>query len=209
ARKDRFEDALKLMTQLDRGPAEKLETSLRSSLDYERAWCLRQTGKADEAAAIYRRLTASGTSGELNLHATLDLSGIELTAKHYEEAAKLLHKVRDQLAPQGPKAPRDIQETATYRLAVCEYEFNHLQPAAARSEDLIKNFPEISVAASATFFWGEALVKAGRHERAITYLTKVVENNAKDEACGPALLRLGESHAVLQHWSQSEHAFAD
>jgi TolA-binding protein len=63
--------------------------------------------------------------------------------------------------------------------------------------------------ASARFHAGESFFRLGRHEDAVKHLTHLVDDFADSKEHGPALLRLGESLANLQHWARSERVFTE
>ncbi|MGD8454072.1 MAG: tetratricopeptide repeat protein [Phycisphaerae bacterium] len=202
ARQDHCDQALESIRGLEREGLGKLSASLQSAVRYEKAWCLRQLGKTDEAQEAYRALVEA--PGELHVHAALELAEIKAAAGHHEQAGQLLQRVRA-----GTDVPPAVQERATYRLGVCEFELGHDTEAIKLLEGFLEAYPDSSLVASASFFCGEASFRAGQHEKAVTHLTRIAERFAGDAVHGPALLRLGEALAVLQRWARSEKVFAD
>ncbi len=206
ARQERYDDALKLIAKSDQETAGKMDPSLRAALLYEKAWALRQLGRTDEAAGVYRQLLAAGTP-KSNAYAMLELAAIEADAGRHESAAKLLAQVLE-LPRSGDAAARDLREQATYRMAVCEYEMSKFQPAARRFGEFIDEFPKSAMVASALFFCGDAQFKVKRYERASEHLARVTTEFSDDDVYPAALLRLGECAAQLQRWKTSGRAFS-
>jgi TolA-binding protein len=207
ARQNRHEDALKAIERVEQEFAGALDPSLRATVQYEKAWCLRESGREDAAADAYRKLLAQDSIESVDVHALLELGGIEERAGRYEAAVKVLRRLRQVAAARSADVPRAVLEQGTYRLGVCEFELDHFEQAAGVLEEFITKFPESSLAASASFFCGESLFKTGRQERAVSHLTRVVEEHGSDPICGPSLLRLGECLAGLQRWARSEQVF--
>ena len=208
ARQGRHEDALEAVELVERGPVERLTPSLRSSLRYEKAWCLRELGRSDEAGETYATLLDAEASAGVNLHAMLELGEIESGAKRYEPAAKVLRRLRESLSRRPTEEFRELREQGTYRLAVCEFELGRFDEAAKLFEEFLSTFEGSSLRASAGFYAGESCFKTGRHERAAVHFVRVVKNHGSDAVVGPSLLRLGECLAVLQRWAASEKIFS-
>ena len=207
ARQNRHADAIKAIDQVDRKRGSTLDASLRAALRYERAWCLRELGRLDEAAGVYRELLDEGLAGDFNVHAMLELSGIEFNAERFEAAAERLRRLRMIIQGDSTQVPRELREQATYRLAVCEFELGHFDQAAELCEEFLDTFEGSSLTASASFYCGEAWFKLGRHQKAVKSLTRIAEDFDTDPVLGPSLLRLGESLAALQRWARSERVF--
>ncbi|HEY3245885.1 MAG TPA: tetratricopeptide repeat protein [Phycisphaerae bacterium] len=208
SRLNRPADALKAIKQVEEAGG-NLDDSLRSALRYEQAWCLRELGRGGEAAESYRQLLDDKGSSELNAHALLELAGIEFGAKRYDEAAKLLRRLRSAIQSDASGVPRELQEPAAYRLATCEYELHHFAESLELFEEFIAKFGSSPLIPSASFLCGDACMQTGKHERAIGHLQRVVEQYPSDAACGPSLLRLGECLAERQRWAASEKTYAE
>ena len=208
ARQDRYEDAVAAIQEAEKA-ADSLPAALLATLRYEKAWCLRTLGRADEAAHAYDQLLSDGQEGELGVHAMLELAGVHFDAGRFEQAAAILRQLRDKMQSAEDTVPATVREQATYRLGVCEFELKRFREAAAMFEEFVKAFPASSLSASACFFAGEAFFDLGRHDRAVEHLSRVAESYQEDPVYGPALLRLGESLAALQKWSRSEQVFGD
>jgi TolA-binding protein len=198
-----------------RGEAEGLDPALRATIAYEEAWLLRALDRDEDAAAAYRRLldlpagrgTADETRATLAAHGRLELAELEADAGRYDEAARLLRELIGTVE-QAPEGARALREPATYRLGVYEYSRESHADAIARLEEFIRLFPESDSVVSAHLLAGEALFTTGSHQRAAEHL-RVAAAKGTDATRAPALLRLGECLAVLQHWARSEEAFAE
>jgi TolA-binding protein len=207
ARQDKHAEALRAVKEVERRGDADLPASLRTSLLYEKAWSLRETGQVGEAAAAYRALLESEPDGEPKAYALLDLAGIEADAGRYESAGQLLQRLRELLGGGLSDVPAEVRERAAYRLAVCEFELGRFQEAGDLFAEFIEAFPKSELLASASAFCGEALLRVGRHERAVKHLRRVVEHHSDDPAYAASLLRLGDCLAVLQRWAESEKVF--
>lgn len=208
ARQDEHEAALKLIKRIERDDFAGLDDAARVAVQYEKSWCLRETGKLDEAADAYRDLLRNDGHNDLNAHALLELSGIEFNAERYEPAAELLRRLRDARRSDTENVSDELWERGCYRLAVCDFKTDRFSASAQTFEEFLREFPASELVASASFFCGEALFKTGEHRRAASHLDRVVEKFVSDAVYGPSLLRLGECQALMQHWTKSERAFA-
>lgn len=207
ARQDRYADAVEAVISIEKDSFEKLDPSLRATLTYEKAWCLRELGRFDEAAEAYRRLLKEEHDADLNVHAVVELAGIELNAKRFDEAANLLQRVYKTIEAEPDQVPPELREQAVYRLAVCEFELGRYKEVAKLLETFVEAFPQSSLRASASFYCGEAAFKLSRHELAVKHLSRVAEEFKDAPVYGPSLLRLGEALAALQRWARSERVF--
>ncbi len=215
ARQDRHAEALEAINEMERARASDPHgpgipvPSLQAAVQYEKAWCLRELGRPEEAAQVYRGLIDKDKTGGLDVHALLELSGIEFGANRFEDAAKPLRRLRTIMASEAVSVPIAVREQTTYRLGVCEFELDRFDEAARLLEEFIEAFPDSSLMASASFYCGEALFRLGRHDRAAKHLSRVVEEYDDDQVWGPSLLRLGECLSASQRWARSERAFAE
>lgn len=206
ARQDRHKDAIRAIQQAERKLSDA-DATLRRNLQYEKAWCLRKLEKSAEAGEVYRALLAEGTEDTLTVHAILELAEIESEAKRHKQAAVLLKRLRDIAGKRGETVPSKVREQSTYRLAASEFELGNHEQASDLFGELVRDFPESELMASASFLCGEALFKQGKHARAVKHLVRVVERFKGDPTYGPALLRLGECLATQQKWARSEQVF--
>ena len=206
ARQGQHATALAEIEEVEQRHAADLDNSLLMAVWYEKAWCLRELDRPDEAAATYSKVLTRGKAGALRNHAMLELAELEAEAADYSKAAQRLRTLRSQGA-QSEAVSEELLERATYRLGVCEFRLENLEAAIVLFEEFVDRFPKSTLMASASLLCGEALFKTGGYDRAVNHLRRVVENHSDDEAYGPSLLRLGESQAVLQRWKRSEDVF--
>ncbi len=202
ARLNRTADAIKEIDAVESGSA-KLDPALLATLRYEKAWCLRTSGRESDAVPIYKSLLDS-PDAQLASQTALELADIEMRTQRFAAAGELLKRIK-----LDESADPAIAEQASYRIAVCDYEQGKFAEAADGFTSFLKSHPKSSQIASANALCGEALVKAGNPAAAVAKLKRVTEQFPDDPACGPALLRLGETLATLQRWPESRQAFAD
>lgn len=207
SRQNRHADAVRLIERLEKEGPDRLDGPLRSALAYEKAWCLKALGQPDRAAEALKSLVESNAA-ELAPHAALELAELHAAAGRHAEAAQLLSHLRDTWRKDATRVPPAVREPALYRLGVCAFEQGNDEAAAKAFEEVLDEYPDSGLRASAGYFAGEALARLGRHDAAARALAQVVEKHSDDPAYGPALLRLGESLAALQRWARSEEAFA-
>lgn len=206
-RQDRADESLTIIRKLElSGGLERLDPAMRLGLWYEKAWALRSLKQDKEAADAYRLIVAAKDAGELRRNAMLELADLEAGAKQYESAAVLLRQLHEELSSDSA-TPTELREQCVYRLGVCEYELGAYAKASALFEQVVVEFPQSPVRASARFYAGEASFRAGRVARAAEIFTAFLDENAPDEFAAPGLLRLGECHATLQKWALSEEVF--
>lgn len=209
SRQDKHEEAVRAIEAVEERHGSRLEPSLRASLTYELAWCLRALGRTDEAAKAYRSLVDAEAAGPYRAHAVLELAGLEMQVNRYDEAATLLTQLVQSAGDGDAALTADLREQTMYRLGVCAFERKQMRDSAELFEQFVEQFPKSSLMASALFYAGEAQFTLGRFEAAAAHLTRVTEAFEKDAMYEPALLRLGEALAQLQHWARSERVFAE
>jgi len=204
ARQNRYEDAVAAVDEADSAGG-SIDPALRAAAHYEKAWCLRALRRTDEAAAVYQTLIDGSATREYELHALLELAGIEIDAKRFKPASAFLRRIRD--AADDGDVPARVMGQATYRLGVCAFELDQYEDAVGLFEEFLAGYPDSELLASAAFYAGESAFKLGQFERAVKHLTRVTEAFASDEVAGPSMLRLGEALAQLQRFSASERMF--
>lgn len=202
ARQDRHQDALDLIGTMSRSARTSLDPELRSSLAYEKAWCLRALGRPDDAITAYGSLVQEPGGGDLANHGLLEMAELESGAGRADRAESHLEQLLER-----PGLSSDLRGQAMYRLAVCAYEDGRHQDAARRFTAFIDAYPASDLIGSAHLLAGESLFKSGRHGEAARHLEQFVSGDPGSESIGPGLLRLGECHAALQNWPESERAF--
>ncbi len=183
-----------------------LEPRLRASLLYEKAWCLRNLDRPEEAAEAYEAVLRELTEGRLRERSMLELAELEVDAGRHEQAAARLRELRSSISGPG-KAPRNLAEHCTYQLGLCEYHLGNYGAAVELLEEFITSWPDSDLLPAASLLAGEASIAEGRHQEAILHLERVVNDHTEHEAWGPSLLRLGDALAAIQAWPRSEAAF--
>ena len=206
ARQDKNEQAIEAADRAMKSAA-ALEPALASAVQYEKAWCLRELGRSEEAAKVYKSLIDGGLTREYELHALLELAGIESAAKQYQPAAVLLRRIRE--SGDAGDVPADVMEQATYRLGVCEFELGRFGESASLFEEFLATAGDDPLVSSAVFYAGESAFKLGQFERCVKHLARVVDDFSKADVAEPSMLRLGEAYAQLQKFGKSEAVFAD
>lgn len=209
ARQDRYEDAVKALSRVERVDADSLEPELLSNVRYEKAWCLRELGRMDEAVESYGMLLSASGEDSLNAHAVLELAGIHLEGGRYADAGNLLRTLQDEIESKGVKVSARVQEQVLYRLAVCEFELGRMEEAVDRFETFLSNFSDSSLSASACYYAGESHFRLQHFGEARKHLARVVKEFRDDAVYEASLLRLGEALASRQRWSRSERVFTE
>ena len=207
ARLDRHELALQHIASVELDFLDDLESPLKASMFYEKAWCLRKLDRHVEAKIAYHAVIELNNLDRLQRYAMLELAELQADDEYYQDVALILSELlaisRDQ------RTPREILEQAEYRFGVCRFRMDMFDDAASTLEVFIESFPESDMIASASLLCGESLIKTGHYERAQTHLQRVVTHHASNDAYGPSLLRLGEASTTLGQWVRSEKVFAE
>ena len=201
----RHERALAAIERVETNHLADLEPALRASLWYEKAWCLRELDRLDEAAQTYRRVLDEQLNTGVRDYAMLELAELDADGERYEQAAELLRRLQSTRGDAGrdPALNRQVE----YRLGLCEFQLGRREQAASLLESWLNDDPDPALVPSALLLCAESLIGGGGYGRAIEHLDRLVADYPDDEACGPALLRLGTCHAELQQWPHSEQAF--
>jgi TolA-binding protein len=206
ARLDKHTQALDQISATLDGLSDDLAPALVASLLYEKAWCLRALEEREAAGDSYRDLIDMQSEDELYLHALLELAELEADEQQHEEAARLLRALLNDA--HRSTITELLHQQGAYRLGVSEYELGRFAEATKWLDVFTGTYPEHDLVPSALLLCGEAHFKAGAHQRATIPLRDVIERFPDDDDVhGPALLRLGECMAALQHWARSEEAF--
>ena len=207
----RHERALAAIERVETNHLAELEPAMRASLWYEKAWCLRELDRLDEAAQTYRRVLdeeppRGSRAGGVHDHAMLELAELDADGERYQQAADLLRRLRRTRGDAGrdPALNRQVE----YRLGLCEFQLGRRKQAASLLESWLDDEPDPKLVPSARLLCAESLIGGGGYGRAIEHLDRLVADYPDDEACAAALLRLGTCHAELQHWPLSEQAFS-
>ncbi|MBU0716936.1 MAG: tetratricopeptide repeat protein, partial [Planctomycetes bacterium] len=209
SRLERYADALQSIKRIADEFAGKLPPALEASVKYEEAWCLQQTGQTERAADTYRALLAGDVSGDVRIHALLELAALEAETHRYAQAADLLRQLGQAAADPSVVMPSDVRAQQIYRLGVCEFEMGRLAAAADLFNEFITLFPGSPLIGSASFFCGEAQYQMGKYGQAVGNLTRVIEDYSEDPVFAPSLLRLGQCLTELKRWPRAEEVFAE
>ncbi|MCH8270236.1 MAG: tetratricopeptide repeat protein [Planctomycetes bacterium] len=205
ARVGRIENALEELVQVE--SAALVSAALMDTVAYEKAWCLKQLGRTEEASSAYAALLDRDLDPSIRAYGLLDQAAIEMGTEDYSRAAAHLHEVRALVDDTAVTLPEEIDEQSLYRLGVCAYRSGAYEQAAAYLDQFVRGFEHSDLLASASLICGESNFKVGRYSRAATHLQRVVDNFENDPTYPASLLRLGESHVALQHWEKSRELF--
>lgn len=182
----------------------KPEASLSDALNYERARCLRELSRADEAKSVLRDLIDSPGDGSIRAYARLELAAIEEDGGRPAEAAAALAPLFSQNATGLPK---DLVEQAAYRMGAGLFKAGKYAESAPILAKFLTAFPESTLNASVCLMLGESYFKQDKHRQAAPLFKRVTEEFSDDTGAATALLRLGECLANLQDWDGSRAAF--
>lgn len=205
ARLNKHEEALQAIDAAERSHAAGLDAAVKARLIYEKAWCLRETGKEAEAVTAYRALVASHDEQPIAANARLELAEIEGNAKRFKEAAELLEPLNARIAS-GEVAP-EVAERVAYRLAVSRFELQQYDQSAPQLETFIVAWPQSDMMPSARLLCGESWFKQEKPQPAASHFAAIVKDFPEHETAASATLRLAECQAALQQWSESEKTF--
>ena len=179
---------------------------LRASLWYEKAWCLRELGRADEAAEAYQQVIDQDAEHGIANHALLELAEIEFEAGRYRQSVDLLQRVNRNAAA-DPTVPLDLRRQCIYRLGLGEFHMGNHGEAARLLGMWLDDEPDPEIVASARLLCAEALIRTGSYGKATEHLNRVIAEHPSHEAAGPSKLRLGEAYAAQHQWPLSEQTF--
>lgn len=212
ARQKKHAEALASAENLTPSAWTDLESSLRSVLRFELAWCFRELKQPDKAAELYALVVSETGSADLVFRARLELATLEMEAQRWTEAYALLQK----LGESSSIYPKDSNTDATptladevlYRRGTCAYRLARYAEVTALLEPWLQRNANAQTAPGARFMLGDALLREGRASDALTHL-KLVKPGDDRALAAAATLRLGECHAALQQWSESEAVFGE
>ncbi len=207
ARQNKCEDAVESAKRVSIATDSTWSSSLHSTILYEKAWCLNQLGRTNEAMASYRTLIEKHPHSTVRLHAMLDLGVLYTGDKQYAMAIPVLTKLRDALGQSSAQISDEVHEQALHDLAYCQFQTGNYKFAAALFQEFVSRFPDSASIPSASFFGGESLFHIGQQRQALEHFQRVVDFHKQDQTYKPSLLRLGECLGSLQRWPQSEQTF--
>src|SRR5262249_46391780 len=160
-----------------------LDAELKTTLLYEKAWCLRGEKKNAEAIKVYDEIAKSKTIGALRDRAIVEGAELLADAGQLDRAAQLLGPFVTQSSKNTDAA---LTEQASYRLAVCLVNQKKHAEAGAVLERFIREHPDSAMIESASLLYGEASFTAGNNEKAVKPLHRATESKDKKLAA-PAL----------------------
>ncbi len=209
SRLNQCEEALGIIAQLERGDSSSMPASVRQSVLYEKAWCLKQMGRHDDAADAYRSLAGNADRSDLRAHGALELASLLMERGDYSAAAPPLRELHERVANGALTIPMALAAPLSYRLGVCEFELGRYSESAAALSGFAERFASSPLIASASYFCGEALYRLGRIDDAAQHFRVVVDDYSSDEGCAAALLRLGDCATSKQEWMRAERLFSE
>ena len=209
SRSGEHEAALASIDALAKLDTSKVAADLLAAVAYEKAWCLRELKRPDDAMQAYRDLLTAHDDDVNAPHAMLELAEMEAAAGNHEQAAQLLGRLNEVADTEARKIDPGVRERGLYRLAVSEFELKKNEEAARHAEAFITAFAESSLIPSAHLFAGEAQFKLSQWQEAGGHFSTIAKTFRDDDGVPTALLRLGECEAQLQRWPESEKAFTD
>ncbi|MCI0364354.1 MAG: tetratricopeptide repeat protein [Phycisphaerales bacterium] len=201
-------ESLEVIAQIERQWSKQLAPDILAPLAYEKAWCLRELDRTDEAAETYRTLIEAHPDQPITANALLELAEMYSTQKRQTDAEQLLVQLRSLISNKESSIAPEVQEQALYRLAVVSFELGRFDQSAEMFKQFISDFPKSDLLASAHVFCGESLFKINRVQQASDHFQRVVEKYPDDPAFSTSLLRLGECQAAASQFEESEKTFA-
>lgn len=204
ARNNQCEKAVGTLTEAIDALKDDALRALMMSGSRERAWCLRELGRAEDARKAYAELVALGEDGADQAAVLFELATLEAEAGRHDAAVDLLERVLKQPAA---AVPVDLFEHAGYRIGVSEFERGRFREAAERMEVFVVAHPSSSLVGSASYYAGESNIKLGRAEAAAAHFERAARDGGDAALREAASLRLGESLAEAQQWPRSEQVF--
>ncbi|MFG0257632.1 MAG: tetratricopeptide repeat protein [Phycisphaerales bacterium JB043] len=208
ARLEQFDDALDALDEaLDSSAT--LSEPMVHSLQHERVRTLRALDRQQQALDGARALLDENPDLPLRNYVVVDLAQLESALGNHTASSALLEQTRPALSGQSSSDAQSLYTQATYIHAVAEY--NRSQHASAASlfeEYLARDDADESHRLETMLLQGECLFAIADHARASVVLAQVASESENPDILAPALLRLGESEALRQRWTQSEQAFA-
>jgi TolA-binding protein len=204
SRQKRFKEALQTF---DRVPMAKLDPPLRAAAIYERAGCLRESGRNEDASEALRQLATNRDAGPLRLHAALELATQEMAAKRFDSALQLLAGLKRDLESADDEQAPAISEQVVYRIGICQFELGRYAEAAQTLSAFTKSFEKSESLTAASYYAAESCFQDKKYERAIELFDRALSGESDEPHIPAALLRCGEAHAQLQRWPKSEDTF--
>lgn len=180
-----------------------LDRPLHRLARFETARALLATQQPEPASRLLALLLAEPDRDEVRLYAAAELAAL---ASESGDHARALDLARTVLDSERPPAPPPARERALYLAGVSHWRTEEHTLAEVALRLFGEEFPESELAAPAALLRADALLALRRRDDAIAPLT-LASRAADPEIASTATLRLGETFADLQRWSDSLSAF--
>jgi len=168
---------------------------------YEWAWCARNLNRIPEAVKRYDTLIKTCPQSPLLERARFEMSELTFDSKQYDSTVADLEK-----SAATTKDPA-LREQVLYRLAWACQAKGDPEGAAKSFEAVLAEFPKTDVAATAHYQAGECRMKLLEYQSARDHFAAAQDAKNSKEVAESALLRLGESNALLKEWSSASKAY--
>ncbi|MCO6436700.1 MAG: tetratricopeptide repeat protein [Phycisphaerae bacterium] len=205
SRLDRYDAALAAISETEKEHADRLDPATRRALRYEKAWCLRRSGRTDEAESTYRALLATDGDGPQANHARLALAAMLMDRKEFASARQLLGELDQRIKG---NADDGLREQVLYRLGVCDHELDRHEEARSQLTTFVGRYPRSAMLAPALYLLGASAAQLNNHEEAVRAWRRVVDEFPDHELAATSQLRAAESLLALQRWAAAEQGFS-
>jgi TolA-binding protein len=209
ARQDQHEQALEVCKDFDLKSLAAVDAPLAAAVAYERAWCLRELDRDDEARQAYRDMLELPGDAAIKQPAMLELAELDAAAGDTAASAEILEQLRQNLRASDDSATDSLQQQALWRLGRARFQLEQYEPAASLFEEYLKGEGADDDRAAALFYAGESRNKLGQHPAAAEHFAALVQKYPDHEAAAAGLLRLGESLSSARKFDESEQRFRD
>lgn len=211
----KWDDALKEYSRIaDFKDSDWIDNAL-----YQSAWCEKGAGRAAKAMAVYKELLKDHSKSLLVNRASFELAELEFQSEAYKDAVVRLENLMS-VAKEA-----ELKSKATYRLAWSHFELEDFGKSAEAFEAFGAGLTSNPAAdlkvltGTAAYQAGEARMnlaeqaadapaKAEAHKAAQSNFQKAVTaKNGGEVVQSQSLLRLGESHGLLEDWKSSQTTY--
>jgi len=205
-RQGRHEESIEELERAEDAPS-PLDQDTLSAVRYERALAFRAMGRNEPARAAYRAVLDGHPPAALAAYSALDLAQLEMGDGEHGTALALLDRCRESLSLLESGDASAVSERETYLRGACLLAMGKPAEAAAALATFRERFPRSELAAHAALALGAAQLKSGSVTDAAATLKSVAGTDTPAEVAGPALIKLGDSYAAMQRWSEAESAY--
>ena len=209
ARKGQHEQALDVIEDVDFRALAEIDAALAAAVAYEKAWCLRELDRDDEARQAYRAMLELPGDANIKRPAMLELAELDAAAGDTAVSAEVLEQLRQKLGGSDDDSTLALRQQAAWRLGRAKYQLGQYEQAAALFEEFLKGDGSDDDRAAALFYAGESRDKLTQHVAASEHFAMLVQKYPDHEAAAPGLLRLGESLSSAHEFTKSEQRFRD